>query len=119
MSYEPNEWKAGDIVTSAKLNKMEQGIANGTLVVNLTWSSDNTVATMDKTWQQIYDADSVVILDRYENDTDLIVGHLFLKKVEHTGSLWTITTSSPDSLASDTMFEAETANSYPVFTNAK
>lgn len=27
MSYTPTQWKAGDTVTSAKLNKMEQGIA--------------------------------------------------------------------------------------------
>ena len=27
MSYEPTNWKDGDLVTSAKLNKMEQGIA--------------------------------------------------------------------------------------------
>ena len=29
MSYTPTQWKAGDTVTSAKLNKMEQGIVNG------------------------------------------------------------------------------------------
>ncbi len=29
MSYEPTNWQAGDTVTSAKLNKIEQGIANG------------------------------------------------------------------------------------------
>ncbi len=28
MSYEPTRWQTGDTVTSAKLNKMEQGIAN-------------------------------------------------------------------------------------------
>ena len=28
MSYTPTEWKAGDTVTSAKLNKIEQGISN-------------------------------------------------------------------------------------------
>ena len=28
MSYEPTNWKAGDTVTSTKLNKMEQGINN-------------------------------------------------------------------------------------------
>lgn len=28
MAYEPTNWKAGDTVTSAKLNKMEQGIAS-------------------------------------------------------------------------------------------
>lgn len=29
MSYEPTVWQAGDTVTSAKLNKIEQGIAGG------------------------------------------------------------------------------------------
>ena len=29
MSYEPTNWKDGDLVTSAKLNKLEQGVANG------------------------------------------------------------------------------------------
>lgn len=40
MSYTPTNWKAGDIVTSAKLNKMEQGIAasGGIRVVHLTMS---------------------------------------------------------------------------------
>lgn len=38
MSYTPTNWKAGDIVTSAKLNKMEQGIAagGGIKIVHLT-----------------------------------------------------------------------------------
>ena len=54
MAYEPTNWKSGDVVTSAKLNKMEQGIANagggGVLVVT------NTDGTLDKTWQEIHDA---------------------------------------------------------------
>lgn len=29
MSYEPTNWKTGDVVTSAKLNKLENGVANG------------------------------------------------------------------------------------------
>ena len=38
MSYEPTIWKDGDLVTSAKLNKLEQGVADGggTLIVNLS-----------------------------------------------------------------------------------
>lgn len=28
MSYTPTEWKTGDVVTSAKLNKLEQGVAD-------------------------------------------------------------------------------------------
>ena len=28
MSYTPTEWKSGDVVTSQKLNKLEEGVAN-------------------------------------------------------------------------------------------
>lgn len=28
MSYTPTNWQAGDIITAAKLNNMESGIAN-------------------------------------------------------------------------------------------
>ena len=65
MSYEPTNWKSGDTVTSAKLNKMEQGIANagggGVLVVTVT------DGTLDKTWQEIHDAAPNVLLT-YEDD---------------------------------------------------
>ena len=27
MSYEPTQWESGDVITSAKLNKLEQGVA--------------------------------------------------------------------------------------------
>ena len=62
MSYEPTTWKAGDTVTSAKLNKMEQGIANGsgTLIVHMI--NEENSSTLDKTWQEIYDAAPNVIL---------------------------------------------------------
>lgn len=52
MSYEPTNWKTGDVVTSAKLNKLEQGVAGGVLVAHL----DEETGNVDKTWQEIYDA---------------------------------------------------------------
>lgn len=33
MSYEPTQWKAGDTVTSAKLNKLEQGVADSNTII--------------------------------------------------------------------------------------
>lgn len=33
MSYEPTNWKTGDVVTSAKLNKLEEGVAASGMVV--------------------------------------------------------------------------------------
>jgi len=55
MSYEPTTWKSGDTVTSAKLNKIEQGIANaGVLIV-----SDNN-GTLDHTYAEIIAGYSVM-----------------------------------------------------------
>lgn len=60
MSYTPNVWANGDVVTSEKLNAMEQGIAaasgggggGGALVVY----KDADTGALDKTWQEIHDA---------------------------------------------------------------
>ena len=57
MAYEPTNWKTGDVVTSAKLNKLENAVANsGILAVHV---SDNV---LDKTWQELLDAISSGIL---------------------------------------------------------
>jgi len=51
MAYTKTTWTDGDIVTSEKLNHMEDGIANsGVMVIN------DTDGTLDKTWQEIHDA---------------------------------------------------------------
>lgn len=52
MAYEKNTWVTGDIVTSAKLNHMEDGIEGAYEVMVI----DDTDGTLDKTWQEIYDA---------------------------------------------------------------
>lgn len=49
MSYTPTVWKSGDVVTSTKLNKIEQGIANaggggGAFFVPITYQSGATTA---------------------------------------------------------------------------
>ena len=65
MSYDPTIWKSGDVVTSAKLNKIENGIADaagggggGVLVVH---RGETTPITLDKTWQEIHDAAPLVV----------------------------------------------------------
>lgn len=68
MAYEPTVWKSGDVVTSAKLNKIEQGIANAILKVNITIDEQTGVATLDKTWQEILDANYAVIASPNESN---------------------------------------------------
>lgn len=49
MSYEPTNWKTGDVVTSAKLNKLEQGVADagGSFVTTVTATYDPDEASMN------------------------------------------------------------------------
>lgn len=64
MTYEPTVWKDGDLVTSAKLNKLEQGVANGggTLIVNLSINESQVSGSgmppmiCNKTAGEIYEA---------------------------------------------------------------
>ena len=54
MSYTPTSWKSGDVVTSAKLNKMESGIVAATpYIVNMIWNEDLDKNTLDKTAAEI------------------------------------------------------------------
>ena len=76
MSYTPTEWKSGDTITSTKLNKMEQGIAaggsgGGVLVVGI----DATTGALDKTWQEIYDADFAVVV--MESDGNKLMAYVY------------------------------------------
>lgn len=76
MSYTPTNWKAGDTVTSTKLNKMEQGIVNAgganILVTNCNLDSSNasggtrsaasaTTNRLDKTLGEILNTDFVIV----------------------------------------------------------
>lgn len=70
MSYTPTEWKAGDTVTSAKLNKIEQGIAAGGGILIAHPTIKNNVPTLDKTWQEIHDADVCYIIQRNEEGSN-------------------------------------------------
>lgn len=67
MSYTPTEWKTGDVVTSAKLNKLEQGVADAggggidALVVTFTATVDDqtgkiTGVSSNKTVSEIVSA---------------------------------------------------------------
>ena len=102
MSYIPTEWKAGDTVTSSKLNKLEQGIVKaGVLVVNAI----EETGALDKTWQEIHDAGLAVL---WNNDVLGIVCSIgtnagiygvavsFFNNQGGTGNLTSFVTDSAD-----------------------
>ena len=73
MSYTKREWATGNVVGAVDLNRMEQGIedSRGVLVVNSVYDSITDSYTLDKTWQEIYDAFPFVIGYHNENGVDV------------------------------------------------
>ena len=74
MSYTPTNWKAGDVVTSAKLNKMEQGIAasGGIRVVHLTFPSGLNPSMSTAASMQL-DITPNELMDAFENDEIVVI----------------------------------------------
>lgn len=118
MSYEPTNWKTGDVVTSAKLNKLEQGVASGAMIV----TGYNTISgngTLNKTWQEIYDAasqgKSVVLVDEQEIGGDVYKAALPLRAV----SINTDNAPPVYYVAFDNqMLQCNSADAYPTSGNA-
>lgn len=106
MSYEKNTWNKGDVITSAKLNHMEDGIAGGgVLFINIE-NNDNE-AVMDKTWQQIYDAPFSVA--RYGNPVAVWV----VSAVEESQGVYGVALVSLDDPSAGGMFTTDSADGYP------
>ena len=64
MSYEKQTWQTGDVVTSAKLNHMEDGIAGGgVLVVTATLGDGGLVCgtTAGEMWAAINGGQNIII----------------------------------------------------------
>lgn len=120
MSYTPTNWKAGDIVTSAKLNKMEQGIAagGGIRIVHLTINegqseggsiparSSTSAATsiqLDITPNELMDAfdndEIIVIINYVSRGWSLISNFLYdgtTYTIQGNDNLPPLTSSDPD-----------------------
>lgn len=120
MAYTPKTWQCDDTITADELNRMEQGIAEASqsgggtepliVNVNVTTEGSDTVYTLDKTWQEIYDAfPNVAILT-----TD---GVLFsaVKRLRK-GRLYEAFAESED--GEDISYIADEASGYPSFTES-
>lgn len=112
MSYTPTTWAAGDTVTAAKSNKLEQGVASGggVLVVGV----NGETGTLDKTWKEIHDA-PMVILKLVSDET---ICAYFVNAYSNNGSYYVIFAlpAIGQKISFDNVtYVAESVNDYPVF----
>ena len=72
MSYNKRTWANGNVVGAVDLNRIEQGIedSRGLLVVNSVYNENDDSYTLDKAWQEIYDAFPFVIEYHNENGAE-------------------------------------------------
>ena len=88
MSYTKREWATGNVVGAVDLNRMEQGIEDAgsgqVLIVNVVYNSNNNSYTLDKTWQEIYDAYPFVI--EYYNENGLESKHIIYQVFNDNGT---------------------------------
>lgn len=120
MSYTPTEWKSGDIVTSEKLNKLEQGVASGGTGGILVATIDMDTMTFDKTWKQIHDA-SFVAASMTAVEGDPPYSKLFTFVIDafrSSGSggeqLYFVRAFNPDNVEAPMTFNTDSEDGYPV-----
>ncbi len=113
MSYNPTQWSAGDTVTSAKLNKIEQGISNnGILEINLVFDEETGTQHLDKTWQEIYNANiSIINLPSDEKDASYLpIRSIVISIGQDDEDYFVLATVGNTSV----LFFAATPNDYPI-----
>lgn len=106
MSYTPTNWKTGDVVTSEKLNKLENGVATagGVLVVNASESG-----MLDHTWQEIADNKFAIL-----NGPNGAVYYLVqISSNPYAIVFLNLATTTP----TPSIFIAESADGYPVYSD--
>ena len=78
MAYTKTNWQTGDIVSSERLNKIENAIANADKITEVNEEEfmptrsmqDNTAFRLDKTYNEIYNADFATIKSAEVYDED-------------------------------------------------
>lgn len=109
MAYEPTNWQAGDVVTSAKLNKMEQGIARYDVVEG---TQEGDIITLNKTWQEIWDNNYTMIVFTNKNDSSFksFIPILTLMTNEGTYTVMAGTSSSIKNFTCNSPYDYPTYN---------
>lgn len=109
MSYEPTTWTTGDVITAAKLNKIESGIANASMIVHILPHGQRD-AILDKTWAEIYNASTAAPIiavmvttgDPYDRVRFFAVDDVFYDNDDYVVSI------------NEQWFSASSADDYPI-----
>ena len=107
MAYTPTNWKCGDTITADKMNHIEEGIENaGGSAFEVHAGSNNT---LDKTWQEIYDAMPNAYIGSEESGKMCILGAVAMQN-----NYFILTFNPTQSDVQMMVFLTDSASGYPV-----
>jgi len=135
MSYEPTVWAANDVITAAKMNKIEQGIENssggGSLIVNVIeesatnggtrGASNNSTYRFNKTAGEVINAiNNGAVVWLFGEAADEEAGITAQNKSLLTGMTVTAgdSGSTYEFMSNGTYFEATSLDDYPTTSNS-
>ena len=126
MSYDKNTWQTGDVVTSEKLNHMEQGIESasggGVFVVSASLDSEVGGYILSETWQTIYnamDSGQVVFIkmDAAAHSGTNICTYEMVSNAVFADKYYLDTVLCDEGTVQGHSYVADTATDYPVYTD--
>lgn len=113
MAYTPTQWKSGDVITSEKLNKLENGVAGagggGVLIVH------DVERTLDKTWQEIADA-GFAVLYKPLSDVETEI-HRLSAIIEDSSENVYVVAFYNESMAITMPYFTSSPSGYPIFSD--
>lgn len=121
MGYNPTTWESGDVISSAKLNNIENGIASAVLKVNTIMDEQAGTVTLDKTWQEILNASYAVIVSPNESNEGfgfIMVTSIYTMPKVGGGTNYSVLgiSFSPEGAALPLTFTTDSADGYPSHT---
>lgn len=120
MAYDPTVWKSGDTITSAKLNKLENGLAEasggGTGGGVVVCTHNVETLALDKTWNELKNAAStsvIIVLTGDDYETSIgILKYIAIDTDDEDNTIYVVDISNL--VGSTTRYVATSADGYPV-----
>lgn len=124
MAYVKNTWATGDVISAEKLNNIENGVESaeqgGSNLFAITVSGDGAFDhTLNKTWQEIYDAflaGKTCIITGDDEDSIFSNNSYLVCKV-YNGGENNYVVMIAESSGSAIEFYADQTSSYPTYIN--
>lgn len=117
MAYEKQTWQTGDVVTSAKLNHMEDGIAAAGHIVGTRIDETDWSVVLTSTWAEVKalcESGPVYIFSDNSDTSMTNISYAPVAGVMSYNGAYTVSTLTSDGInVADITYTASSADDYP------